>query len=391
MGGRERDGSSTLLGTLRPFQEGGTAFLLPEGAERGSLRGPKHRAPVFYNPAMALARDLEVALVARLAEMGRPPFRMWEALAASGVRGLRCLRETQGIARLLLTDLQPDAVRTAQASIAQLEDVRAEARVAPADEAPADGPFDWVDVDPYGSPAPFLEAALAALSPKGVLAVTATDMAVLAGPERQACERRYGARPLRTYLCREAGLRIVMGYVERLATARGRHVHPLLSYARDHHVRAYLRIDPAAGVDAPAVRAVPYEGYSGPPIRYGAKGGPLWTGPLHDAEVLGGLRPPQHPARPEEIGGWIQVLQEEARTDLLFYYETGELSSMLGLASPPPLAQIFGTLRAAGKSVGRTPMDPSGWRTDATWEEVRHLFSPRRDADGGVPSGTPST
>lgn len=50
--------------------------------------------------------------------------------------------------------------------------------------------WDLVDVDPFGSCAPFLEAAIAAAADGGVVAVASTDMAVLCGRHgSKVCER----------------------------------------------------------------------------------------------------------------------------------------------------------------------------------------------------------
>lgn len=354
--------------------EGGTTFVLPRDRRRPEGKGPAHRAPVFYNPAMALSRDLHVGLVAALSRgLGRR-LRVWDMLAASGIRGLRTLTETEGIDRLLATELQPEAVQVVEANFRREGSGRGLARAADALELPTEAPFDLVDLDPYGSPIPFLESALAAIRPGGVLAVTATDMAVLAGPERAACERRYGARPLRTYLCREAGLRILLGAVARAAGRRGRSATPLLAYVRDHHARAYVRFDPLRADAQPPLQVVPFEGYAGPPIAAGRKGGPLWTGPLHDRALLNAIEPPATPARPTELARWLQELREEAGVDVLFYYESGATGKALGLSTQPPLAKVLDGIRAAGFSAARTPFDPSGWRTDAPWVVVERVL-----------------
>jgi tRNA (guanine26-N2/guanine27-N2)-dimethyltransferase len=50
--------------------------------------------------------------------------------------------------------------------------------------------YDAIDLDPYGTPAHFLDSALQAVAEGGLLAVTATDMAVLCGNSgevRPAC------------------------------------------------------------------------------------------------------------------------------------------------------------------------------------------------------------
>lgn len=41
--------------------------------------------------------------------------------------------------------------------------------------------FDVIDLDPYGTAAPFIDAAVQSVSDGGLLCVTCTDLAVLAG------------------------------------------------------------------------------------------------------------------------------------------------------------------------------------------------------------------
>lgn len=41
--------------------------------------------------------------------------------------------------------------------------------------------FDCIDLDPYGSAVPFLDAAIGAVNDGGLLCVTCTDLGVLAG------------------------------------------------------------------------------------------------------------------------------------------------------------------------------------------------------------------
>lgn len=77
--------------------------------------------------------------------------------------------------------------------------------------------FDFLDLDPFGSPVEFLDTALRSVRRNGVLAVTATDTGVLCGAYRNACLRKYLAEPIRGPLCHEAGLRILIGTVVRYA------------------------------------------------------------------------------------------------------------------------------------------------------------------------------
>lgn len=48
--------------------------------------------------------------------------------------------------------------------------------------------FTAVDLDPYGGPNKFLDGAIQSVEEGGLLLVTATDMAVLAGNTPEACK-----------------------------------------------------------------------------------------------------------------------------------------------------------------------------------------------------------
>lgn len=47
--------------------------------------------------------------------------------------------------------------------------------------------FDVIDLDPYGCPSIFLDAGVQSVADGGLLLVTATDMAILAGNSPETC------------------------------------------------------------------------------------------------------------------------------------------------------------------------------------------------------------
>ena len=73
--------------------------------------------------------------------------------------------------------------------------------------------FDAVDLDPFGSPATFIDAAIKGC--RRFLLVTATDTAPLCGAHLKAGIRRYDALPKNTEYHSEVGLRILLGFVVR--------------------------------------------------------------------------------------------------------------------------------------------------------------------------------
>jgi tRNA (guanine26-N2/guanine27-N2)-dimethyltransferase len=207
---------------------------------------------------------------------------------------------------------------------------------------------------------------LSAVRPGGVLAVTATDMMVLAGVQKGACERRYGARPLRGRLGPEGGLRILLAYLAREARTRHRAIRPLLCYTRDHHVRAYVEVSAEGEPSAEdPIQTVDSTTWSGPPLGEGGPFGPLWLGPLFDRGLVNALRVPSTAARPRETSRFVERLQEESAADCPFYYESNRLAGDLGLTRPPSLERLLLALRERGFRAARTHARPEGFRTDA--------------------------
>ncbi|NXO73628.1 TRM1 dimethyltransferase, partial [Phainopepla nitens] len=102
--------------------------------------------------------------------------------------------------------------------------------------------FDVIDLDPYGSPAPFLDAAVQAVNEGGLLCVTCTDMAVMAGNSAETCYSKYGAVSLKGKFCHEMALRIILHSLDLRANCYQRFVVPLLSVSADFYVRVFVRV-----------------------------------------------------------------------------------------------------------------------------------------------------
>lgn len=316
---------------------------------------------------MRLDRDLNVALVAAVWPGGSRRAVGWEMLSATGVRGLRLLHETGAFAAMTLTEAHPAAAAVAGRNAGRYAAEGAVARVHDARRPVDGGPFDYVDLDPFGTPQPFVESALGSVRPGGLLAVTATDLPVLTGVARGVCERRYGARPIRGSRGVEGGLRILLAVLAREAGRRSRSVEPVLAYAHDHYVRAYLRVRASAGgpPSPPPVALVPPEGGAWPELPPGGPYGPLWTGPLFDPGVVAALAVPASASRPGELERLLERLRAEAAADVPFYYEPNGLAESLRLAQPPSLERLLERLRASGYAAARSHIRPSAFRTTA--------------------------
>ncbi|MCI4319857.1 MAG: hypothetical protein L3K23_06990 [Thermoplasmata archaeon] len=334
---------------------------------------------MFYNPAMALDRDLSVA-VAR-AEAGRTGERLgWEMLSATGVRGLRILHEGGPFGRMVLTERNPAAIRVLASNGAAFRDRGAEVVRCDAQRTIALRKFDYVDLDPFGSPVPFVDAALAAVAGGGLLAVTATDLPVLAGANRAACERRYRAVPLRGRLGPEGGLRILLAYLAGAARRSKRSLTPRLAYVLGHHLRCYLTVGEEPTNQADPVGPILRPGWTGPRLPAGDSFGPMWLGPLLDAAFVHRLEVPSTAAEPLALRRLIDRWREESSVEAVLFYEPNEIAGALHLGSPPALAPLVEGLRGAGYLAARSHVRPSAFRTTAPREVVE---STARSVAGG--------
>lgn len=214
---------------------------LREGLSRVLYR----KGEVFYNPAQVVNRDLSILLLRHHARTS-PPLKILEALSATGLRSIRYALEIPNVASIIANDLDPSAVETIRRNVEHnalskiIEPTCADAitKMALAREKR----FDVVDLDPYGSAAPFLDSAIGAIANGGILAVTCTDLAVLCGNSPEICYARYGSTPLKGPNSHEMAVRIVLSAAQAAANRHSRALEPLLCVKIDFYVRLFLRV-----------------------------------------------------------------------------------------------------------------------------------------------------
>ncbi|KAB8338892.1 hypothetical protein FH972_021834 [Carpinus fangiana] len=186
-----------------------------------------------------------------------PKFTILDALSATGLRALRYAKEIPFTTSVTANDLLPKATEQIIAN-AKYNDVSAKIRVVTGNalshmysfagdssQAVADngGKYDVIDLDPYGTAAPFLDAALHALNDGGLLCVTCTDAGVWASngyPEKAFA--LYGGTPLKGFHSHEAGLRLILHSIATAAARQGMAIEPLLSLSIDYYARTFVRV-----------------------------------------------------------------------------------------------------------------------------------------------------
>jgi tRNA (guanine26-N2/guanine27-N2)-dimethyltransferase len=351
--------------------EGKTRLLLPR---IHSEKGPgKRMGHVFFNSQMAFNRDVSVMFVRAIGFRGE---KLLDAMAGTGARGLRIANEAGPGFETVLNDKDPRTTPYIEANIElnSLANCRAEnrdLRCLLASEV-----FDYVDLDPFGSPVPFVQASLQGLKRKGILAITATDTAPLAGTHAKKCVRRYMARPLRGPIGHEVGLRILLGYLVREAAQLDRGLIPLLCFYADHYFRCYLVAkEGAAAADeslAQLGRLTLDEETRERTFSYQAKegAGPLWGGDLFDRGLLAKMDVTEGLQQADRCTKYLRTWREEL--DLPYFYENNELASLLK-QSPPILEGVITRLRESGYA-SRTHFSPTGFKTDVPFDDVLRIY-----------------
>jgi len=205
------------------------------------------KAPVFYNPRMELNRDSAIIALRTYQRRVNRHLYICDPLTGCGVRGLRIAREVVNVDFVILNDLSLQAAHLAwfNAEKNGLADkvivTNMDARTLLGSHT-TNGKFDMIDIDPYGSPSPFLDFAIAALKNNGLLALTATDTAPLCGVNPKACVRKYFGKPLRTEYSHELALRLLISSVVLSSARYDLGAVPLFSFSADHYLRLYVHL-----------------------------------------------------------------------------------------------------------------------------------------------------
>ncbi len=370
--------------TDREVMEGSTRFFIPEQDENSSF--PPGSAPVFFNDRMRLNRDSTYYLLRQLDVSS-----YFDAMAASGVRGLRVAHEC-GIP-VTINDYSPEAAALIRKNAAMYPEYEITVTEEDCRAVMLRQRFDVVDLDPFGTPAPFVD--IAATSARHYLFVTATDTAPLCGAHLKAGIRRYGARPMNNEYHSEVGLRILLGFVVRETVKYDRGIEPLFCFAREHFVRLHLRVTNGAGKGDKALSNIGYihqcpacpwhmtETAFLPSVQEcpecGAKMsriGPLWVGPINNHEVLSQLAADLDADGQGEsvLARLVTLLDEELPTPAFYNYHR---LAKLWHTSPSPMENVIAAIHDAGYQASRTHYDGRGIKTDAPLHVLRDAVSTR--------------
>ncbi|KZT09453.1 N2,N2-dimethylguanosine tRNA methyltransferase [Laetiporus sulphureus 93-53] len=277
---------------------------------------------------------------------------------------------------------------------------------------------DVVDLDPYGTAAPFIDAAVQCVNDGGLLCVTCTDLSVLATlnyPEK--CFSNYGGVPVKAEYCHEAALRLVLHTISTSAARYGRYIQPLLSLSIDFYVRLFVRIYTSANEVKKAFRRTSiyyicsgcqsfyeqpfgrmthnvhepsgnvnyhFKPHAGPIVPSKCPecnstlhiAGPMWSGSVHDPAFISKVL--EHvEASNDKYGtsarmkGMLTIAKEELDTP--FYFTPAKIAGTFHCICPA-LDEVASALLHAGHQVSRSHACAGSLKTTATRADVHDVF-----------------
>ena len=370
------------------LSEGGVEIAVEQprdGTREGSGDG------VFFNPEMELNRDITVAVLRAYHDREPRVATYLDAMAASGIRGVRAAEAGYDVT---CCDTDAESVALARENLARndLDGTVVERNV---NALLHEELFDIVDLDPFGTPIPFADAAFA--QTRNMVCVTATDTAPLCGAHLDSGKRKYSAVPRNTDYHPEMGLRTLLSALLRTAARYDVAAVPICSHVSRHYARTYLELDHSASRADDLLDSLGFvhhcEDCLARDHEFGwhpestpetcpncesnrvVTAGPLWLGAVADSEFTESVR--SHLSKAfGEVSKADRLLSTVAtELDTPTHYDQHRLCKQWGVPANA-MDEFLDSLRAAGYKASRTQYSGTAFKTDATVDEIRETAAP---------------
>lgn len=381
------------------IKEGKTSLLVPSSALSQSVP-PKN--PAFFNPNAKWNRDISM-LVYKVYTSSLKNKTLADSICGVGARGLRASVEVPQIETIYFNDLNPIAIEFAKES-AKLNQVQDKCIFKTNEvckflnfEEREIRRFDIVDLDPFGSPSPYVDCVLRSVSNGGLISITATDTAVLCGVYPSVCYRKYYGFPIRSEYSNEIGVRLLVSFIALNATRFDLSVVPYFCHSNLHYLRVYLKIIFSSSLANTVSSKIGFikhcqkcKSRRVAKIREqnlvcdlcGTKcimAGPLWIDSIFDSDfvnsMLNELKNSENSTSPRNDHNRLLKMMQICTSELPIpaYFETDSIASSAKKSSIS-LDKVISTLASNGFQSSKTTMNEKGFKTDASPKEIIELL-----------------
>lgn len=376
---------------IKCIEEGLTKIEFPEFEKVSAA------APVFYNPHMELNRDLSILAIQVFQKEQNRDINICDLFGGSGIRGIRYKKEIDGVENVYINDISETANHFERHNIElnELSDVEVHQHDASMFLRLKRGKFDVIDIDPFGTPSPFLDSAGYCARRDSLLCVTATDTSALCGTYQEPCIRKYNSKPYKSEYCHETGIRILAGFVALTLSKYAKYIDVKMSHSTEHYMRLYLEVKKGSKKTDASLKNMGYishcknclhrqtsNGLASPidevcPV-CGEKlvhAGPLWLGDIQDKEFIQKMIDETEHKKINSEKEALKLLNKclvEAEAPATFY-DVHSICKSLKI-SAPKFDLILDNLEKEGFEAIKTHFNPLGIKSDCGIKDIEDIL-----------------
>ena len=377
----------TSVNEIVETTEGTTKILVPQGSIKEKVP-PRDYA--FFNPLAKLNRDFSIAAYSAFWKSFEGPKIFLDGLSGIGARGLRVGNEIKSSEKIVCNDANPNAIKLCKESaslnnLKKLETSENEVCKFFNSYSTKNERGSIVDLDPFGSPTKYFDCAIRATMHGGLLSSTATDLQVLHGLFKLACKRKYHGIPVKTKYSNEIAIRLILGCLCLVAYRMDIQIVPLFVDNAMHYYRTYVKILNRPSQEDSIGYILHCKSCGNRSIAKNQSfscnicnskvdvAGPLWIGKLFNKEFVKSML--------EEIPKYsLDKRCEKTLQKCILesdmpgtYFTLDEIASKTKVA-PIGLDKIIKKLEKEGYQASPTSLNPTGFRTNCTIDEISKLF-----------------
>ena len=368
------------------FLEGITEFFIPKTS---LTQIPPPRTPVFFNTMAKFKRDLLISIFNSYASQSESKITFSDTLSGIGATGIRLANESNYVKKIYFNDANLNTLEFLNNSLKHNNlDLLAEISINEANKflsnfTNTDVRFDFIDLDPFGSPIQYIDSAIRALKINGILSITATDGAVLCGVYPKVCLRKYGSLSLNTEYFNETALRILLFSIASMASRYELGIKPIFCHTDKHYIQVYVQITDSISDTEGKIGFLMHcticnhRTLSETPVlscklcSSNCKlAGPIWLGAIFDKDFLNKAIDLSNDSNLTKL---FQIAISESSLPAL-YYVTDNISQNLKISSFP-VETILSQLNENNFTSSKTVLHSTGFRTNANINEINDILS----------------
>ena len=341
--------------------------IITEGKAKLNIKPEKvvsKQMDVFYNPVMKLNRDTSILL---LNVLNKKDIRIALPLAGSGIRAIRFLKELDKkiVNELYINDSSKKSIDLIKKNFKKNNIKIGKKTIISNNDANLfllnSKGFDYIDIDPFGTPNPFLESAIRRISRTGILTVTATDTGCLCGTFQKAGLRKYWAITKKSPIMHETGIRILIRKIQLVAAQYDKALTPIFSYSKDHYFRVFFQVEKGKERVDKILKQHSHLNSTGP----------MWLGQLWDTNLTKKMLKTN---KDETLTKFLTVIKDESLVNTVGFYDIHFICKKYKIKEIPKKQELIKKIKKLNYKASETHFNLEAIRSNIPLKKLIKLL-----------------